>query len=718
MQLSLNRKILFLLIVALLLFRNGRAQIKIGTSPTTLERSALLELNGNKQGLLLPRLADTSLINTLSPPDGMLIYFQPSNSGRGLYLRKSGHWQRITTDSVLSASLNSWNLTGNNGLTGSEKLGSLNAAPLNIITNNTNRIVIDATGATTITGNTTLGGTVTVNPAATATDITALLLNGSNTVVKRNLNTVAFTGAIQSINNLTTSAQSLVTNASAGSLGFASAGSIHTLTLPDADTANRGFINILAQAFTGNKTFNNNLSVSGITSLSPVLNTTDTSFLLINSSNQVTKRNFSSFTFPGIQNLNGLTASSQTFGTSSNQALFAFNSSGSAHTLNIPDADATFRGFVNTGTQTFSGNKTFSNNLSVTGITSLSPVLNTVDTGFLMINSSNQVTRRNFSTFPGINVLNGLTAATQSFTTSFSQNPLTFNSSGSLHTLNFPDADATYRGLVNTGTQSFTGNKTFSNNLTVSGTTTLAGATSATDTIFLMTNLTNSQVERRNITSLPFIQSINGLTVSAQTIATTNTPGTLGFTSTGSSHTLAIPDADVSTRGFVNTGAQTIAGAKTLNSTLVVNNTGSAGSSGLTLPKLTSATSETSGAKSIGVDASGVVVRTPTSPTFYTTGGTANITKVWIGQLTNTGGSGSLNFNISSAGFTNILGIQATAQKNTASTTQQPFATITTATTTNVTVKITRGYLMLILGNTLVTEDDPNTIVHLRVEGN
>lgn len=820
MQLSLSIKISsFLPVIALLIMTTVKAQIKIGSAATSLEKSALLELNGTKQGLLLPRLTDTSIINTLSPPDGMLIYFQPSNNGRGLYLRKSGYWQRITTDSLLSSSLNSWNLAGNTGLTGSEKLGSINASPLNIITNNTNRIVIDAAGATTINGNLTLGGSFTLNPAATATDISALLLNSSNVVVKRNLNAVAFTGAIQSINSLTATTQTLTTTSTPGSFTFSSTGSSHTLSIPDADVSTRGFINTGAQSYAGNKLFSNNLSVSGITTLSPSLNTSDTSFLMINASNQVTKRNFSSF--PGIQNLNGLTASTQTFVTSANQATFAFNSSGTTHTLNIPDADASFRGFVNTGiqlftgnktfnnnltvsgtttlspavstsdtsflmvtpsntvvkrnlstlplgiqsingltasaqslttsntagtlgfssslaahtltlpdagigtrgfintaAQTFGGDKTFSNNVAVSGITTLSPILNTSDTGFLMINSSNQVTRRNFSSFPGINVLNGLTAASQTFATSFSQNPLAFNSNGSVHTLNLPDADATYRGLVNIGTQSFTGNKTFSGNLTVSGTTTLATATNNADTIFLMTNLNNSQVERRNITSLPFIQSLNGLTAPIQTFTTSANQTPVAFSSSGTVHTLNIPDADASNRGLLNTTTQTIAGAKTLNSTLVVNNTGTAGTSGLTLPKLTNATAETSSAKSIGVDASGNVVRTPTSPTFYTAGGTANITKVWVGQLTNTGGTGILTFNITSAGFTNILGIQATVQKNTASATSQPFATITTATTGSVTVKITRGYTMLLLGNTLVTEDDATAIVHLRVEGN
>lgn len=581
MQLPDLSKII-LLIGASIVYHSGSAQIKIGTSPTVLEKSALLELNGNRQGLLLPRLTDTTIINTLSPPDGMLIYFQPANNGRGLYLRKSGYWQRITTDSLLAANVNSWNLAGNSGLTGSEKLGPVNSVPLNLITANTSRLIIDAAGNISLLGNTTLGGTFTLNPTASTTDLTTLLLNGSNIVVKRNLNAVAFSGAIQSINTLTASAQTIQTSGTPGTLGFTSSGSTHTLSIPDADASNRGFINTAAQSFAGNKTFGNNVTVSGITSLSPAFNSTDTSFLMINSTNQVTKRNFSSF--PGIQNLNGLTGGVQSFGTSGNQASFAFNSTGTTHTLNIPDADGTFRGFVNTGTQTFTGNKTYSGNIAVNGSITLSPSFSGTDTSFLLINGSNVVVKRNLSTLPfGIQSVNGLTTSAQTFATSFSQASLAFNSLGSVHTLNFPDADATYRGLVNTGSQSFTGNKTFTNNLTVSGTTTLAGANSNTDTIFLMTNLTNSQVERRNISNLPFIQSINTLTSSVQTLATTNAAGPLAFTSNGSTHTLSIPDADASTRGFVNTTTQTLAGNKTFQNNVTVTGTTQVGSSGTAL---------------------------------------------------------------------------------------------------------------------------------------
>lgn len=45
---------------------------------------------------------------------------------------------------------------------------------------------------------------------------------------------------------------------------------------------------------------------------------------------------------------------------------FNIVSSGNTHTFNIPDASGTARGLVNTGTQTLSGAKTFSNAPTIT----------------------------------------------------------------------------------------------------------------------------------------------------------------------------------------------------------------------------------------------------------------------------------------------------------------------------------------------------------------
>jgi hypothetical protein len=69
----------------------------------------------------------------------------------------------------------------------------------------------------------------------------------------------------------------------------------------------------------------------------------------------------------GILSLNSLTASIQGMTTGKSGTDFNVVSSSSTHTLNLPDASATARGAVNTGTQIFAGNKTFDNNIYVKG---------------------------------------------------------------------------------------------------------------------------------------------------------------------------------------------------------------------------------------------------------------------------------------------------------------------------------------------------------------
>lgn len=74
----------------------------------------------------------------------------------------------------------------------------------------------------------------------------------------------------------------------------------------------------------------------------------------------------SSFGYPvigsggsGLDSLNGLTDSSQTFATGNSGTDFNINSSGGVHTFNIPDGSDTARGLISPDPQTFGGQKTF-----------------------------------------------------------------------------------------------------------------------------------------------------------------------------------------------------------------------------------------------------------------------------------------------------------------------------------------------------------------------
>ena len=266
-------------IVILVLFTANRsyAQLKVGTNPTQIQKSSILELESDKQGFLLPRLTDTAAINSLNPPDGMLIYFTPNNAtGKGLYMRKSGMWQRITTDSV---SLAKWSKEGDN-LTGNEVLGSLNAQSLKVITNNLERLVIDGTtGDVTINENATVtkdlsvsadlnvadssttgklfvNDTVQFRNLNSSTDLTEILVidtaAGGN-VRRRTIATDAFknwfVGAFKNTSNA--NGLSRITGALADSLVLHAA----TATTP-------GGVSIETQTFGGNKTFQDSLTAA------------------------------------------------------------------------------------------------------------------------------------------------------------------------------------------------------------------------------------------------------------------------------------------------------------------------------------------------------------------------------------------------------------------------------------------------------------------------
>lgn len=118
---------LILISLAVVLFHTKAAasitQLKIGSNPSMQQKSAILELESNSQGLLLTRVADTNLINVFNPPDGMIIYYTdkrieaPFGENSGLFERKNNEWRKvgIIIDSVVDASQLGVRFLNNNG---------------------------------------------------------------------------------------------------------------------------------------------------------------------------------------------------------------------------------------------------------------------------------------------------------------------------------------------------------------------------------------------------------------------------------------------------------------------------------------------------------------------------------------------------------------------------------------------------------------------------
>jgi len=120
-------------------------QLKLGTTPTVIQKSALLELESTKQGLLLTRISDTLSAPLNTALDGTIIYFTPDKSFR---VRANGTWQRLGSDYIqnLSAGTQTANfsISGNGSIGGTLGLPSLASGSVlfmngtNVAQNNTN----------------------------------------------------------------------------------------------------------------------------------------------------------------------------------------------------------------------------------------------------------------------------------------------------------------------------------------------------------------------------------------------------------------------------------------------------------------------------------------------------------------------------------------------------------------------------------------------------
>jgi hypothetical protein len=136
---EMTPKLLSLLL--LIVTQTSKAQFKVGENPATIQKSSILELESSRQGLLLPRLVDTAAINSLLPPNGMLIYLTADNS---LRMRSAGAWKKIAD--ISDAALN-WSKAGNSGTNPATNfIGTTDSQPLAIRTNNIERMRLTADG--------------------------------------------------------------------------------------------------------------------------------------------------------------------------------------------------------------------------------------------------------------------------------------------------------------------------------------------------------------------------------------------------------------------------------------------------------------------------------------------------------------------------------------------------------------------------------------------
>ena len=216
----------------------------------------------------------------------------------------------------------------------------------------------------------------------------------------------------------------------------------------------------------------------------------------------------------GLTALNGLTKQAQYFAVGSSGTDFNIASSVDTHTFNIPSASASNRGLITTGTQTIAGNKTLtgalvgttgsfassggSDSFAINHSSGAGIALNITKGG----NGEGIYVNKTSGSGNAVTIIGTLNATTlvKSGGTSAqflkadgtvdstaygtgsvtSVAALTLGTSGTdlsstvanstttpVITLNVPDASATARGVVTTGTQTFAGAKTFSSDIAV-----------------------------------------------------------------------------------------------------------------------------------------------------------------------------------------------------------------------------------------------------------
>ncbi|MFT3932333.1 MAG: hypothetical protein QM726_01860 [Chitinophagaceae bacterium] len=434
LYLRVNSKVILTFLLLVCMGFGVNAQLKVGDNPTTIQKSSILELESTRQGLLLPRLADTTGINALTPPDGMIIYLNSDNS---LRLRSNGSWKKIADLAAASAN---WSLTGNTGTDSALNfIGTADGKPLSMRTNNAERLHISSNGnigigTSTPSATLEVNGSVKFDTLANGTnELNVLVLAADGSVYKRTISSAAFQNAIKAINGIQT--QTLTINAAS------------------TDTVN-------------NVSVQNNTADSTISIYLPVQNGSSASkpygFLTYGDWQKIQSA-VQTITIGAVATTSDVNGASIVADSTSRQII-------------LHPADATNPGIVTAGTQTFGGNKTFKGTLT------LDSVANNSSVDSVLVISNGLVQKRQVSAAAFGNAIRSInsnrdTAQVFAFKNSGTDLTVSTNGTDSVY-LNVPDAGTGARGVVTTATQTFAGTKNFQDSVTAAKAV-LVGSTGA-----------------------------------------------------------------------------------------------------------------------------------------------------------------------------------------------------------------------------------------------
>ncbi|SFP11318.1 hypothetical protein SAMN05428949_7390 [Chitinophaga sp. YR627] len=311
----------------------ANAQMKIGDNPSQITKSAILELNSTKQGLLLPRVPNFTAIDAAigtDVVDGMVVYLASgSATTEGIYMRKAGAWVKIAST---ADALANWSLKGNAGTAATDYIGTSDAQPLSIRTNGVEAIGVQADRQVKLS---------TVN--ADNTTLEVIMLSAAGVVAKRTLPQTAFNTLF---NNIKTT----------------------------ADSANAAF-NVTENVATGEVTVNAPILAPSTTATYGFLKKSDWDKLqALSSGNNMSIADFITTVAAAEVNRGGR---------------ITYDAATASYKLELVAAGAAQAGIVTTGVQTFGGDKTFNgattvaNTLNVSGATTLGNNLSVTGTSTL-----------------------------------------------------------------------------------------------------------------------------------------------------------------------------------------------------------------------------------------------------------------------------------------------------------------------------------------------